>query len=138
LRLRELERLEPLSDAELKEYGELSGNKNRTSEQERRYLELKGRRARNVDEAAEYKKLVSTDGVLVYIKASLNANEPADVTQYYRSHDEFPHESTANQFFNESQFQSYVRLGMHVVDEIMLSDNSLTTLDEFIDAAMKK
>lgn len=137
-RLRELERLEPLSGAELKEYGELSGNKNRTSEQERRYLELKGRRARNVDEAAEYKKLVSTDGVLVYIKASLNANEPADVTQYYRSHDEFPHESTANQFFNESQFQSYVRLGMHVVDEIMLSDNSLTTLDEFIDAAMKK
>jgi hypothetical protein len=29
-------------------------------------------------------------------------------------------------------------LGMHVVDEIMHSDSSLATLDEFIDAAAKK
>jgi hypothetical protein len=137
-RLRQLEQLEPLGEAELKEYGELSSNKNRNQEQERRFLELKGRRARTVDEETEYEQLVSTDGVLVYIKASLNGNEPADVTQYYKSHDAFPHESTANQFFNESQFQSYVRLGMHVVDEIMHSDSSLATLDEFIDAATKK
>jgi hypothetical protein len=137
-RLRELERCEPLSEAELKEYGELSGHRNRDSVQERRYQQLKGREARKPEEEAEYQKLVSADGVLVYIKASLNGNEPADVTQYYKSHDSFPHESTANQFFNESQFQSYVRLGMHVVDEIMHSSSTLTTLDKFIDAAGKK
>jgi hypothetical protein len=59
------------------------------------------------------------DGTLLYIKASLNANEPADVTQYAKTHPEFPHESTANQFFNEAQFESYVRLGAHIVEEIM-------------------
>jgi len=69
-------------------------------------------------EQNEYKELVSIDGVLIYIKASLNGNEPVDVTEYSKSHPDFPHESTANQFFNESQFESYVRLGMHVVDEI--------------------
>lgn len=137
-RLRELEQIQPLGDAELKEYGELSRNQNRSTEQERRYQELNGRRGRKVDEEKEYKNLVSADGILVYIKASLNGNEPADVTQYYKSHDAFPHESTANQFFNESQFQSYVRLGMHVVDEITHSDSSLATLDEFIKAAAKK
>lgn len=137
-RMRELERCEPLSEADLKEYGELSGHRNRDSVQERRYQQLKGREARKPEEEAEYQKLVSADGVLVYIKASLNGNEPADVTQYYKSHDSFPHESTANQFFNESQFQSYVRLGMHVVDEIMHSSSTLTTLDKFIDAARKK
>jgi hypothetical protein len=59
------------------------------------------------------------DGTLLYIKASLNGNEPADVTQYAKTHPEFPHESTANQFFNEAQFESYVRLGAHIVEEIM-------------------
>jgi hypothetical protein len=59
------------------------------------------------------------DGQLIYIKASLTGDEPEDVTQYAKTHSDFPHESTANQFFNESQFQSYVRLGEHVVEAIV-------------------
>jgi hypothetical protein len=58
------------------------------------------------------------DGMLLYIKASLTGDEPADVTQYAKAHPDFPHESTANQFFNESQFESYVRLGSHIVEEL--------------------
>ena len=133
-----MERVEPLNAAEMEEYQSLNRIGNRNPEQERRYWELRERRKRTPEEETDYQKLVATDGVLVYIKASLNGNEPADVTQYYKSHDSFPHESTANQFFNESQFQSYVRLGIHVVDEIMHSNSTLTTLDNFIDAAGKK
>jgi hypothetical protein len=59
------------------------------------------------------------DGMLLYIKASLTGDEPADVTQYAKAHPDFPHESTANQFFNESQFESYVRLGSHVVEKLV-------------------
>jgi Patatin-like phospholipase len=59
------------------------------------------------------------DGRLLYIKASLTGNEPADVTQYAKSHPDFPHESTANQFFNESQFESYVRLGSDIVEQLV-------------------
>jgi hypothetical protein len=50
-------------------------------------------------------------GMLVYIKASLTGAEPVDLLQYKASHEDFPHESTANQFFGESQWESYRKLG---------------------------
>ena len=58
-------------------------------------------------------------GVLVYIKAGINGQEPPDVLQYARTHPTFPHETTANQFFNESQFESYRHLGSFAVDQII-------------------
>jgi hypothetical protein len=79
-------------------------------------------------------------GWLVYIKASMNGREPADVLQYAATHKDFPHESTANQFFNESQFASYVRLGSDIVSEIVTGKfgaNPPVPLDlaEFFEAA---
>ncbi len=53
-------------------------------------------------------------GLLVYLKPSLTGNEPADVTEYANSHAEFPHEPTTDQFFDESQFESYRALGAHI------------------------
>ncbi len=53
-------------------------------------------------------------GTLIYIKASLTGDEPADVQEYAALHPEFPHQSTADQFFDESQFESYRRLGYHI------------------------
>jgi Patatin-like phospholipase len=50
-------------------------------------------------------------GKIIYIKASLTGGEPTDVTTYKKRHRAFPHESTANQWFTESQFESYRRLG---------------------------
>ena len=82
------------------------------------------------------------NGRLVYIKASLTGDEPEDVMQYARTHPDFPHESTANQFFNESQFQSYMHLGEHIVEKIVKDrfgerkPKPLTTGD-FFDAAAK-
>jgi hypothetical protein len=57
-------------------------------------------------------------GVLVYIKASLTGDEPADVLNYQTAHPTFPHESTADQWFTESQFESYRRLGQHVIEAL--------------------
>ncbi len=53
-------------------------------------------------------------GVLVYWKASLTDELPPDITQYRRVHEDFPHETTADQFFDESQFESYRHLGYEV------------------------
>jgi hypothetical protein len=58
-------------------------------------------------------------GQLLYIKAGLNGTEPPDITQYARTHATFPHESTANQFFNEAQFESYRHLGHHAIRTIL-------------------
>ena len=57
-------------------------------------------------------------GRLLYIKAGLNGGEPPDVLQYARTHPTFPHETTANQFFTESQFESYRHLGQHEVSSL--------------------
>jgi hypothetical protein len=54
-------------------------------------------------------------GWLLYLKASFTGDEPEDVQQYHAGYSAFPHESTADQFFSESQFESYRQLGLHVV-----------------------
>ncbi len=41
-----------------------------------------------------------------------------DVFHYHREHPDFPHESTADQWFSESQFESYRALGVHCIEEI--------------------
>ena len=60
-----------------------------------------------------------TDGVLIYIKPALYNREPSDVQQYARMSDTFPHESTADQFFSESQFESYRALGEFIVSKLV-------------------
>jgi len=53
-------------------------------------------------------------GVIIYLKSSLTGDEPTDVQRYAAAHAAFPHESTAEQWFTESQFESYRALGHHV------------------------
>jgi hypothetical protein len=57
------------------------------------------------------------DGWLLYLKSGLHGTEPMDVLSYAMSHPTFPHETTANQFFSESQFESYRMLGHEIVDK---------------------
>ncbi len=61
----------------------------------------------------------TTDGILLYIKPGIYGNEPRDVFNYAATNSAFPHESTADQFFTESQFESYRVLGLHVLETIM-------------------
>jgi hypothetical protein len=56
-------------------------------------------------------------GTLLYLKASITGDEPADVLEYKSRQPSFPHHSTmADQFFDESQFESYRKLGAHVAE----------------------
>jgi Patatin-like phospholipase len=69
------------------------------------------------------------DGDLVYIKPTLrgrlsppptggNTEVPYDVYSYSCSSADFPHESTVNQWFSESQFESYRVLGLHILGQL--------------------
>jgi hypothetical protein len=57
-------------------------------------------------------------GTLVYIKSSLTGDEPADVLEYSLKEPAFPHQSTADQWFDESQFESYRKLGQHIARSV--------------------
>jgi len=59
-----------------------------------------------------------TDGYLLYIKPAFYGCEPRDVYEYARNNPDFPHQTTADQFFNESQFESYRALGRYVFEQL--------------------
>jgi hypothetical protein len=54
-------------------------------------------------------------GTIIYFKASFTGDESTDIKNYKKAHDAFPHESTVDQWFSESQFECYRRLGHHEV-----------------------
>jgi hypothetical protein len=53
-------------------------------------------------------------GVIVYMKTSLAGDEPADLLAHQLQHPVFPQNSTTNQWFTETLFEAYRRLGHHV------------------------
>lgn len=61
-------------------------------------------------------------GYLVYLKSSLTGNEPDYVLQYRREHPSFPHQTTADQLFDEEQFEAYRALGEHVASDLFGED----------------
>ncbi len=60
-------------------------------------------------------------GTLIYIKPAIygGRDEPYDVYNYSRTSKDFPHESTADQWFSESQFESYRALGWGIVQSLI-------------------
>jgi hypothetical protein len=59
-----------------------------------------------------------TDGRLVYVKPMLLGNEGPDVASYAAAHPDFPHQGTGDQWFDESQTESYRSLGLQTLDEM--------------------
>ena len=57
-------------------------------------------------------------GTLLFLKTTLTGDEPADVLNYQDANPDFPNQSTADQFFDESQFESYRALGYHTVQSV--------------------
>jgi hypothetical protein len=55
-------------------------------------------------------------GFLLYLKSSLTGDEEEYIKEYRASHPTFPHQTTADQFFDEAQFEAYRALGFHIVD----------------------
>ena len=88
-------------------------------------------RKRGVDKALycalgriHYPELAGTTrppGYVLYIKPGFhdNGTEPPDVCAYALANLTFPHETTADQFFSESQFESYRSLGKFITDTIL-------------------
>ena len=58
------------------------------------------------------------DGIILYIKPACYGDEPRDIYEYFKRSVTFPHESTADQFFSESQFESYRMLGAHTMEKL--------------------
>lgn len=58
-------------------------------------------------------------GKLVYVKATLSENDPADLQSYKTQNPVFPHDSTADQWFDESQFESYRSLGRFSIESAL-------------------
>ena len=56
-------------------------------------------------------------GNVLYLKSTITGREPADIRNYKREDDHFPSDSTVNQWFTESQFESYRRLGQFIGED---------------------
>jgi len=70
-------------------------------------------------------------GTLIYIKAAIHGNEPEDILTYAAANPSFPHESTIDQFFSESQFESYRKLGLHIGLLVFPRPHEDSAADEF-------
>ncbi|HKO55563.1 MAG TPA: patatin-like phospholipase family protein [Thermoanaerobaculia bacterium] len=78
------------------------------------------------------------DGVLIYLKPAVYGGEPKDVFNYSKQSAAFPHETTADQFFSESQFESYRMLGSHAIDQILGTvDAPAARLEEMANRAVQ-
>ena len=66
-------------------------------------------------------------GHLLYLKASLTGDENEYLKAYWRRNRTFPHQTTADQFFDEIQFECYRALGEHIAFGA-LDDETVKTL----------
>ncbi|MBC8031023.1 MAG: hypothetical protein H7Z16_12995 [Pyrinomonadaceae bacterium] len=71
-----------------------------------------------VDATGKTVQVPAEDGTIIYVKPVFYGNEPRDIYHYGMTHDTFPHESTVDQWFSETQFESYRKLGSHIIDSI--------------------
>lgn len=78
-------------------------------------------------------------GEFVYIKPVFYGGEPQDIYNYAMTNEAFPHESTGDQWFSESQFESYRELGAYTVTQICGKRNpeEVNTVAELIEAAQE-
>lgn len=61
----------------------------------------------------------SEPGHLLYFKSSVTGDEDEVIREYRHGQPAFPHESTADQFFDEGQFEAYRSLGQHIGEEAL-------------------
>ncbi|QMW23020.1 hypothetical protein [Sandaracinobacteroides saxicola] len=57
-------------------------------------------------------------GTLILLKPRVVADAPLDLIRYQAENAMFPHQSTGDQFFDESQWESYRRLGQLIADRL--------------------
>lgn len=63
-----------------------------------------------------------TKGHLIYLKTTLTKGLPTDIYGYRNANPKFPDQSTADQFFDESQFEAYRELGYQLTWQMLGSE----------------
>ena len=81
----------------------------------------------------------TSPGQLLYLKPTLRgpSEVPYDVFSYARSSRDFPHQTTADQWFSESQFESYRALGQYLAGRLG-EGGSARDLPSLFEATKKK
>ena len=74
-----------------------------------------------------------TEGTLIYLKTTLVPGLRVELMGYKGANPDFPDQSTADQFFDEEQFEAYRELG-HVIASRMIDDVRLGGLITEIDS----
>jgi hypothetical protein len=69
--------------------------------------------------SSDQKRAAVENGYILYIKPGYHGTESAGILAYAAANAAFPHESTVDQFFTESQFESYRTLGFEITDGIL-------------------
>jgi hypothetical protein len=73
------------------------------------------------------------DGRLIYVKPLLLGCEAPDISSFAARFPDFPHQSTADQFFDESQTESYRMLGQQTMAEIARGCPPGSSLEVWVD-----
>lgn len=58
-------------------------------------------------------------GLLLIFKLSMTGNESELINAYKHANPQFPHQSTADQFFDEHQFEAFRALGVHAAESLL-------------------
>ena len=77
----------------------------------------------------------SGKGIILFVKPSYHGCEGAGVMSYAKANPRFPHESTADQWFGEAQFESYRALGFEIMDSILAGAYAKIPKSDAIDLA---
>jgi hypothetical protein len=83
-------------------------------------------------EAADGKADGCSDGTILYIKPAYHGIEGAGIVSYATAHPEFPHETTTDQWFTESQFESYRSLGLEIADRVLEAAATTVELQQIL------
>lgn len=67
-----------------------------------------------------------SEGELLYFKSALTGKEPNDVLDFRNHNPAFPNQSTADQWFDETQFESYRALGFFAADALLQKTEKAT------------
>ncbi|UGX89840.1 patatin-like phospholipase family protein (plasmid) [Bradyrhizobium barranii subsp. barranii] len=78
------------------------------------------------------KALSVTKGRLVYVKAGLIADLDFATKGYWAQNPTFPHQSTADQFFDPKQFEAYRQLGYRSMQKAIAGEKTLQQIDKAV------
>lgn len=73
-------------------------------------------------------------GALVYIKTTMLDSVSFGVKAYKGAHHDFPDQTTADQFFDEEQFDAYRELGRHLGQQMLEQTGLATKIEQVIKA----